>query len=353
MTGSPLRLTVRLPHSRCFASRDAIIRVAEAAEELGYWGVTVEDHFLLPRQPCATADPVDGRTVFEALATLAFVAARTERLKLITGVLVVPMRHPIMLAKETATLDALSGGRLVLGIGVGALRRRTTAENVNLVSNARIATREFDALAIHGDRGPLTDEYLAAVRELWQADPASFDGRHVSFSGLDLYPRPVQARIPIWVGGRSDKALRRAARNDGWFPSQCSAEFLASGRRSIERYAREDGTAPPSEFGPSNAACVLPSESAARDAMERLYGYYFTTREALWSQTITGSPETVARRLAEYRAAGATFADLRFLPISIESILEQMRLVAERVVPALAEGVEPSAAVSADRRTPG
>jgi alkanesulfonate monooxygenase SsuD/methylene tetrahydromethanopterin reductase-like flavin-dependent oxidoreductase (luciferase family) len=330
------RLTVRLPHSRCFAAPDAILRVAELAEELGYWGVTAEDHLVMARHPCDEAEGREGRTVYETLATLAFVAARTTRVKLVTGVLVVPYRHPVLLAKETATLDALSGGRLVLGVGVGALRRRLSAENVNLSSNADIASREFDALGVRGDRGPIADEYLDALETLWTSDPAEYQGEHVRFSGIDMYPRPRQAHIPIWVGGRSEKALRRAARHDGWFPSQCSVEMMGAGRGRIVAFAAEQGGPTPLEFGPSNQACILPSGAAARSEMERLYGYYFTSAEGLWGQTVTGDADAAVRRLQEYQSVGATFADLRFLPISLESILEQMRFVAAEVMPALA-----------------
>jgi alkanesulfonate monooxygenase SsuD/methylene tetrahydromethanopterin reductase-like flavin-dependent oxidoreductase (luciferase family) len=256
-------------------------------------------------------------------------------------VVVVPYRHPVLMAKETATLDVLSGGRLILGVGVGALRRRMTAENVNLTSNADIATREFDALGVHGDRGPLADEYLDALDTLWTTDPAAHDGPHVSFSGLDMYPRPVAGRIPIWVGGRSEKALRRAARHAGWFPSQCSVDVMRAGREKILAWAAEDrpdggASVDRFDFGPSNQACILPDDATARAEMERLYGYYFTSTEALHGQTITGAPEQAITRLREYQAVGATFVDLRFLPISVDSILEQMRLVGREVLPAVA-----------------
>jgi alkanesulfonate monooxygenase SsuD/methylene tetrahydromethanopterin reductase-like flavin-dependent oxidoreductase (luciferase family) len=218
---------------------------------------------------------------------------------------------------------------------VGALRRRLSAENVNLVSNADIASREFDALGIPGDRGPVADEYLAALVELWTKDSASYAGRYVTFRDLDLYPRPAQDRIPIWVGGRSDKALRRAARHDGWFPSQCSVAYLSTGRQRILEYAAAEGRVGNLAFGPSNQTCVLPSDAEAREAMERLYGYYFTSREGLSAATLAGSPQAVAERIRDYRSVGATFVDLRLLPISLESVLEQMRLIAREVVPAL------------------
>ena len=328
-------MSVRLPHSRCFASPDAIARVAELAEELGFWGLSVEDHYLLPKHPCASPDAVDGRTIYESLTTLAFVAARTSRIRLVTGVLVLPYRHPIAVAKEAATIDALSGGRLLLGAGVGALRQRLSAEGVNLVSSATLATREFDALNVIGHRGRLADEYLEALVALLSEDPASYRGEHVSFDGLDLYPRPTQDRIPIWIGGRSEAALRRAGRHDGWFPSQCTVDYLRTGRERVLAFAAEAGTPLPADFGPSNAACVLPDDAVAHDAMERLYGYYFTSREALLAGTFTGAPERVAERIRAYREAGATFLDLRLLPISLESILDQLRLIAREVVPAV------------------
>jgi alkanesulfonate monooxygenase SsuD/methylene tetrahydromethanopterin reductase-like flavin-dependent oxidoreductase (luciferase family) len=334
-SGSGFHLSIRLPHSRCFAGSAAIVAVAELAEELGFWGVSVEDHLLLPPHDCGAPDPASGRTVYESLTTLAFVAARTTRLKLLTGVVVVPYRHPILLAKETASVDALSGGRLILGVGVGALRRRLSAENVNLATNAEIASREFDALGVHGDRGPVADEYLAALVELWTSDPASYAGRHVAFRDVDMYPRPAQERIPILVGGRSDKALQRAARHDGWFPSQCSVAYLQSGRQRVLEYAAAEERQANLAFGPSNQTCVLPSDAEAREAMERLYGYYFTSREGLLGATLAGSPPAVANRIREYRSAGATFIDLRLLPISLGSMLEQMRLIAREVVPAL------------------
>lgn len=330
-----LRISIRLPHSRCLASPDAIVRVAELAEELGFWGVSVEDHYLLPRHPCARPDAAEGRTIYESLTTLAFVAARTSRIRLITGVVVLPYRHPIALAKEAATIDALSGGRLILGAGVGALRQRLSAENVNLSSSATLATREFDALQVHGHRGRLADEYLEAIVALWTEDPAVYRGEHVSFEGLDLYPRPTQDRIPIWIGGRSEAALRRAARHDGWFPSQCTVDYLRTGRERVMAFAAEAGSPPPADFGASNAACVLPDDAVAHEAMERLYSYYFTSREALLAATFTGGPERVAARIRAYREAGATFLDLRLLPISLESILDQLRLIAREVVPAV------------------
>jgi len=168
------------------------------------------------------------------------------------------------------------------------------------------------------------------------ANSASFEGDHVRFTGLDMYPRPVQRHIPILVGGRSEKALRRAARHDGWFPSQCSVEVMRTGRERIAAFVAEDGRTVPVEYGPSNQACVLSDGATARAEMERLYGYYFTSAEGLWGQTVTGDPAAAITRLRRYRDVGATFADLRFLPISLESILDQMRLVAAEVMPALA-----------------
>lgn len=336
---SGIKLSVNLPHSRCLVSRDAVIRVAEAADEAGLWGVVVEDHVLIERgQVVCPEGGGDPRSILESLQTLAFVAARTERVRLVTDVLVLPYRHPVLLAKEIATLDVLSQGRVVLGIGVGALRGRQAADGVVLSANARVAAREFDAFGVHGDRGPLTDEYLAAMKAMWTQDPAVFHGSHVTFDDLDMYPRPVQQpHPPIWVGGRSDKALGRAARYaDGWCPSQTSVERLTEGRRRIQAQASELGRTV-SSFGVSNPACIRPTDEEAQAMTRRQIGHFFTDDDALWSQTITGSPETFLAHVRRFRDAGGTHLNLKLVRPSVDMVVDQIRLLASEVLPALAE----------------
>lgn len=184
--------------------------VAVAAEADGFGTLWVGEHVVLvdrgaSRYPYAD----DGRIAVPAdadwldpMVTLSFAASATRTIRIATGVLLVPEHNPLTLAKQAASLDRLSGGRLALGIGVGWSRE------------------EFEALGVPFERrGARTDEYVAAMRTVWQADPATFSGEFVEFANIRVNPKPVrEGRIPIIVGGNSDAALARAARiGDGWY----------------------------------------------------------------------------------------------------------------------------------------
>ena len=192
------------------ARREVIDAVAAGAEAAGFATLWAGEHVVMvddgaSRYPYAP----DGRIAVPAqadwldpLVTLSFAAAATSTIRLATGVLLLPEHNPVLLAKQAASLDTLSHGRLALGVGVGWSRE------------------EFDALGVPFERrGARADEYLAAMRTVWRDDVASFVGEFVSFGGIRVNPRPVrERRIPIVVGGNSDAALRRAARlGDGWY----------------------------------------------------------------------------------------------------------------------------------------
>jgi probable F420-dependent oxidoreductase len=335
----PIRFIVRLPHTSCLASRDAIVRVADAAEDLGFWGVSVQDHLLADAavSPCGAAHDGDDRNVFEALQVLGFLAGRTERIRLLAGVFVVPFRNVFWLAKEIAALDVLSEGRLVCGVGVGALRSRKSDGRQNLDAHRNIATQEFDLLDVGGHRGRLMDEQLRALDLLLTQDAPSMDGEYIAFQELALYPKPVQApRPPIWVGGRSEAAQRRAALlAEGWFPSQASVAVYREGRAGVERIAAEHGRPAPTDFGVNIYACADADGERARDVMRSSLGHRFQGDDGLFEATIAGTPEEVRARMAEYVAAGVNAFDLKFLPLTLEDQLAQMELFAREIFPAL------------------
>jgi probable F420-dependent oxidoreductase len=192
------------------ARREVIDAVAVAAERAGFGTLWVgEDVVMVDRGVSRYPYAPDGRIAIPAdadwldpLIALSFAAAATRAIRLATGVLLVPEHNPVRLAKQAASLDRLSGGRLALGIGVGWSRD------------------EFTALGIPFERrGARTDEYLAAIRTLWRDDPAAFSGEFVDFADIRVNPKPVHdRRIPIIVGGNSDAALRRATgTGDGWY----------------------------------------------------------------------------------------------------------------------------------------
>lgn len=176
-------------------------RVAEHAEAAGLESLWMSEHLVLsdPRTPPSPMDPQD--PILEPVVSLTYAAARTTTLRLGTGVIVLPLRNPLVLAKELATLDVLSGGRTLFGVGVGYVER------------------EFRALGVpFDDRGDRTDEYLDAMLALWTQERPAFEGRFSTFGGVQSRPRPLQQPPPVVIGGWSPPALRRAARRgNGWY----------------------------------------------------------------------------------------------------------------------------------------
>jgi len=183
------------------AGGEVLERIGPLAEELGYDSVWVGEHVVVPDpySPPSPMQPLD--PILDPLVALTFLAARTTRLRLATGIVILPQRNPLVLAKQLASLDAVSGGRVVFGMGVGYLEPEMTAVGVPMER-----------------RGTRAVEYLQAMRALWEHDRPSFEGEFVSFSGVNAYPRPVQNPLPVVMAGHSPAAHRRAARHaDGWY----------------------------------------------------------------------------------------------------------------------------------------
>ena len=188
------------------------------AEELGYGSWWAHDHVVLPTAPGAPIDPTT--PVVDALVHLAHVAAATTRMLLGTAVIILPQRNPLVLAKQAASLDALSGGRFVLGVGAGWLAAEMAAVGVPMAG-----------------RGARTDEYLDAMTALWTDPAPEFHGRHVDFSGVDAHPRP--AGIRVVVGGRSPGAYRRAVSRGHGFYGNGTPEEIAGDLDGLRRAADE------------------------------------------------------------------------------------------------------------------
>ena len=195
---------------------DAMINIAKAAEASGIESVWTGEHVVLP-DPRVAPSPSDPRTpILDPAVALSHIAAHTSRLRLGTGVIILPQRNPVVLAKELASLDVVSKGRLIFGVGAGYLEP------------------EFRALgAPFEDRGAVTDEAIEAIKALWTMEKPAYKGRFFSFEGIDAQPRPIQKpHPPIVVGGMSRSGARRAARyGNGWFGFLTDIEATA---RSIE-----------------------------------------------------------------------------------------------------------------------
>lgn len=206
--------------------------MGRAAEAAGFESVWTVEHTVFP-DGYESRYPYDqsGRMAMQAdtalpdpLIWLTWVAAHTERLRLATGILILPQRNPLVLAKELATLDDLSGGRLELGVGIGWLRE------------------EFDALGVPFEgRGRRTDEHIEAMRAVWAGDHAEYHGEFVDFAGVSVNPKPVGDGVPIHIGGHTEAAARRAGRlGDGFFPAEGSlSELLEVMRASADEAGRD------------------------------------------------------------------------------------------------------------------
>jgi probable F420-dependent oxidoreductase len=262
-----------------------ILAVAREAERLGYRYVTCSDHVLV----AASYAPTMGATWYEPAATLGFVAGATEQIGLLVHVAVLPYRHPLVTAKTYATLDRLSAGRVILGVGSGH------------------AKPEFRALgAPYEARGGYTDEAIAALRAAWRDEVASYAGEHVRFRDVMISPRPVQPDgPPIWVGGNGRAALRRAAElGDGWIPWQLSVEDFAVAVAAGEKMRAESGRRSPFQW----VAPIAVSLDAQR--------------------------EDLRSEIDRWAAAGATSFHLGIASRSLQELLQRMEWFRREVVAA-------------------
>jgi probable F420-dependent oxidoreductase len=260
------------------ASIEDIGRVAEAADRLGYHHLTCSEHIGIPSTEAARR----GSRYWDPLATLGYVAARTRQIRLVTMTLVLGYHHPLAIVKRYGTLDHVSGGRVILGVGVGSLKE------------------EFDLLqAPFEDRGARGDDALRALRAALPSNEPVYQGEFYSFGGLTVDPCALQAHVPIWVGGRTRRSLRRAVTlADGWCPFNVSVDT------SREWLAAHDL--------PAGFEVVLPAERPLDPVQD---------------------PERTRETLQAMAAAGTTTVSARFIHHSLEHYLEQIHALAELHAP--------------------
>ena len=259
------------------ARRESILEAALKAEALGYDSIWVPDHIV-------TGEPFLSRMGphwFEPFVTLAYIAGRTRTIKLGLAVLVVPYRHPVFAAKLISTLDRLSDGRLIVGVGSGG----------------EVAT-EFEALGLpHSERGAITDDYIQAFKAMWSEGFAGYQGKHCRIPRLGVEPRPVQQpHPPLWVGGNSRVAIRRAAQHcDGWHPLRLTPAQLADGVAELRSMERRFDRAAPVTVSLQSEYMTITDEPLGEDRLP-----------------LNGSPDQIAGDLRRYQAAGLDSIALRF-----------------------------------------
>jgi probable F420-dependent oxidoreductase len=295
-----------------------LARIVQGGEAIGYDYCTISDHIAIPRDmeakyPYSDTGEFPGRAGgdrHEQLTCVAFVAAKTEKLRLVTSVTVVPHRPPVLTAKIISTIDVLSEGRFTWGIGVGWCREEFEA----------IDTEPFP------ERGAVTDETIAVCRELWTHDNPSFFGKYAKFSNIFFQPRPVQARIPLWVGGESGPAMRRTAKlGDAWYPIGTNpANRLDTLKRfegGIERLRKmtRDAGRPESAVGLayrfSQFGAAVPERA---DNGDRRLG--------------SGNAAAIAADLRALRDLGVVAVDFGFAGNTADAVLAEMRRCREDVL---------------------
>lgn len=276
-----------------------LVRIARAADRSGFAYIASCDHIAIPRRLAEGMSTV----WYDPVATLAFLAGVTERVRLMSHVAVVGLRHPLVTAKQYATLDHLSGGRLILGVGAGHVRE------------------EFEAVGADFDgRGGVLDETIDALRAaLGPQEYPEFAGERFSFGGLGQLPRPAQERVPLWVGGSSPAAVRRAAaKGDGWLPQGDPRDRLPAQIARVHALREEAGVEEPIVIGAIT---------------EPLY-----VGEPGWSvgrRTLAGKPEALAESLRAYAAIGVHQIQVRFRSRSVDELTDQMAAFGADVAPHL------------------
>ncbi len=306
------------PTSGPLIGPDSLRRIATEAEMLGYDYVTVSDHVMIPtsiasRYPYSDSGEFPSGAAaprLEQLTAATFIAAATSKLRIVTSVMVVPHRPAVLTAKILATLDYLSNGRLTLGIGAGWCEEEFVA----------IGAPPF------AERGAVTDEFMMVCKELWTADEPKFEGKYVQFKDVLFPPKPVQANIPIWVGGESGPAMRRTAKyGDAWYPIGTNPQF------PMDTLTR---------FKAGAAKLRGMTEKAGRDPSAVALAYRVSSNpEAQPKGTVdgerklfTGSAADFAGDIKALRDAGVTSFDFGLFGPDLRATLDNMQRFRDDVV---------------------
>jgi len=312
-----MRFGFPIPTRGPLGTLETIGRLARAADEYGYDSIWITDHIVLPKATMSTYPyAADGKWDLEAaqhylepLTVLSYLAGITERPAIGSSVLVLPYRNPLLVAKMVATLDVLSKGRVILGVGVGWMEE------------------EFRALGLttFHDRGAVTDEYIRILRELWTKQEPSYKGRFHSFEEVRFYPKPVQRpHPPIWIAGHTRAAIRRAARlGDGWHPIGL----------------RPPAGLYPGEFAKAAAEIRDQAEAAGRDPKAITLSFRAPIKFSYGAASggripFVGTRDQIVEDVRTYQRLGVSHLVFDFAGHSADAILEQLHRFAEDVRPA-------------------
>jgi probable F420-dependent oxidoreductase len=282
-----------LPHLGDDANVEGVVTAIDLAERHGFTDVWVTDHILVDRDAAE-----DYGRIYEAVTTLAWAAARTSRVRLGTSVIVVPMRNAVLLAKQLATIDALSNGRLIAGFGVGW--------SPDEFANVGAADRFHE-------RGAYTDETIALCRHLWSGSTEPFHGRFHQFDDFVFAPLPAQANVPIWIGGGNERALRRVGRVADVYHASATSPATLAARIPVVRAAAEAAGRPMPRL---SARVRFELDAGAQD-------FY----------TMHGSAAEIAAEIRAYAALGVDHLALMFPPRDAAGLTNAVERFLDEVKP--------------------
>ncbi len=298
-----MQFGITVPNNWGIDDPQQVLAFGPLAEELGYDSVWVMDHLF---NNGYIRERLDDKPYYHPMAVLSHLSATTSRVLLGTSVLVLPYHNPVELAKYAATLDQMSGGRVTLGVGVGAM------------------TEEFAALGIPMNRrGSMTNESIRIMKELWTQEDPRYQSRRWNFADLKFSPKPAQKpHIPLWIGGASPGALRRAATlGDGWHPSSIGAENYSIGRREIQEMAQAAGRDPESLTWSTRLEVLPPGGPQQR-------------RSSGAGNNVHGdNPDEIIAAVSAYQSAGVEHLVLALSTGNVTVITELMQQIAQKVLP--------------------
>lgn len=335
---------IRLPVAGPLANVDSIRTVAQAGEGLGYDTLWVHDFIGWTKYQdrthvsCGSLDAVEAAgeeyppVFFESITNLAFLAGITTTVRIGVAVLCLPFRNPIITAKQVACIDVLSGGRLTLGIGVGAAQ---VTHNV-----------DFEVLGVpRTDKYMRTREYFRVMREIWTKDEPSFEGKFVTMPKTEINPKPIQKPFPpVWVGGGGPKSVEIAALyGTGWLPPWISPEGYPSRIAELKELARQKGRGDVDfKIATEVYVCVGKTDGDALGFAQKTLGVLSegfaddATPQAIADSGLIGSPKTIREKLEKYVDAGVVHYEMKFVYRDIPHFLEQLKTFATEIAPAFA-----------------
>ncbi|HKT22717.1 MAG TPA: LLM class flavin-dependent oxidoreductase [Nitrososphaerales archaeon] len=321
---------VRVPVSGPLATRENIVDSTQTAEELGFdaiwvhdqitWSVEQNSHHVSSGSVEAVV-PGKDPDFYESVTTLSYLAGLTKKIKLGVAVVVLPLRNPVVVAKQLMNLDVLSGGRLLLGVGTGA----------------PLVGKSFETVGVpFEDRGEITDDYLKAMIAIFDQPSSGYSGKHAKFSGAQIFPKPLQKPHPPIIVGGLGRALRRAALlGDGWIPANITTAGVKEGIAKILEIRKKNGITKSGLIVGNEIFASIDNDPAAarKNASATIASYAKSIGRGSEEVTLVGSPSEVSKKIENYAQAGVNAFELKFIYRDVANLKFQLEVFASKVLP--------------------